>query len=313
MKKIICRVLTGPTASGKSVLAFRLAAELGWEIICMDSMQIYRRMNIGTAKPTPSEQEAVPHHMLDICDPDETYSVSRYVEDALKAVRSCSAAGKKVLFVGGTGLYLESLVKGMQLGFSPADESLRAELNAISDLPDGKMILDQRLKTCDPETARKLPLNDVRRRIRAIEVSEITGIPFSSQVHYSSKESDFHWIIASTQTDRDVLYNQINIRVEQMIRDGLPGEVNSLIQDGISPDAQSMQAIGYKEMIPFLRGEWSLEKASDEIKKGTRHYAKRQMTYLKRIESIRYFQINSGTAFEDIRKYFTETGDNEHV
>ncbi len=309
-KKITCLVLTGPTASGKSELGFRMAREHGWEIICMDSMQIYRGMDIGTAKPTRAEQEAVPHHLLDICDPQETYSVSGYIEDAEKTVREIASRGRQSLFVGGTGLYLEGLVRGMSLGNVPADETLRAELHAMAEAPEGRRMIDERLRKCDPETADRLPMNDLRRRIRAIEVSETTGIPFSRQPGRTS-ESPFEWRIAGTRMEREHLYGRINRRVDRMIEAGLEEEVRRLIEEGVPEDAQSMQAIGYKEMIPAVRGEYSLEAAAEEIRKRTRHYAKRQMTYLKRIESVRYADPEADDAYKKIEEIFTETGEEQ--
>jgi tRNA dimethylallyltransferase len=308
-EKIVCRVLTGPTGSGKSELAFRLALETGWEIFCMDSMQIYRRMDIGTAKPTAREQEAVPHHMLDICEPVDAYSVSQYITDALEKVEERHRVGKEVLFVGGTGLYLEGMVHGMSMGFRPADEKLREELRKLSESPEGLLELDERLRRVDPRTADKLPMNDIRRRIRAIEVSESTGVPFSAQEKKSGGDSRFRWVIASTSMERNMLYDRINRRVDRMIREGLDGEVKRLMQEGVPEGAQSMQAIGYKEMIPYLRGEWTKEKAADEIRKGTRHYAKRQMTFLKRLEGIRYICPDEEQAQAELLQYFTEIGE----
>ena len=308
IRPIVCRVLTGPTGSGKSEIAFRLAQEEKLDILCMDSMQIYRGMNIGTAKPTEDEQKAVPHHLLDLCDPRENYSVSQYVGEAEKTVEALDKAGKKVLFVGGTGLYLEGMMNGMSLGTIPANESLREELHALADGPDGRRKLDERLRRLDPETADKLPMNDVRRRIRAIEVSEMTGKPFSKQANERSG-SRFRWIVVSTQTEREHLYERINRRVDRMIADGLENEVRALLETGVSADAQSMQAIGYKEMIPYIRKEYSLETAAEEIRKGTRHYAKRQITYLKRIQEIRYVNTESSAAYEQIRNLFWENGE----
>jgi len=307
--QIICRVLTGPTASGKSDLAFRLARENGWEIICMDSMQIYRRMDIGTAKPTAEEQEAVRHHMLDICEPDESYSVSQYIEDALRTAEERYREGKEVLFVGGTGLYLEGMVRGMSMGYRPADEKLREELHALAEGPEGRIKLDERLRRTDPATADKLPLNDIRRRIRAIEVSEATGIPFSQQEDRREVDDRFRWVVASTCLERSALYDRINRRVDRMIEQGLPGEVEKLLREGVPEEAQSMQAIGYKEMIPYLRGEWTLETAADEIRKGTRHYAKRQMTYLRRLEGVRYIRTDEAGDQAELREYFTGIGE----
>ena len=307
-KKLICRVLTGPTASGKSDIAFRIARENGWEIICMDSMQIYRGMDIGTAKPTKEEQRAVPHHMLDICDPRDPYSVSMYTEAAEHTVREIAESGRQALFVGGTGLYLEGMARGMSMGNAPADESLRARLRILAETPEGRRMLEERLREADPETADRLPQNDIRRRIRAIEVYETTGIPFSKQP--GRKEgSSFRWIIISTCMEGEHLYRRINRRVDRMLQAGLADEVEKLLEAGVPDDAQSMQAIGYKEMIPYLRGECSTEKAADEIRKRTRHYAKRQMTFLKRIDNVIYMDSESENAYEKIREIFMKDGD----
>ena len=302
-KKILCRVLTGPTASGKSDIAFRMAAAHGWEIVCMDSMQIYRGMDIGTAKPSREEQETVPHHLLDICDPRENYSVSRYVQDAEQCVREIAGRGREALFVGGTGLYLEGLVKGMSLGNIPANEELRAELRVLAEGEEGRRLLDERLRKCDPATAEKLPLNDLRRRIRAIEVSESTGNPFSAQPE-ATAESPFDWSLVSTCMEREHLYGRINARVDRMMEDGLAEEVRRLLSEGVPEDAQSMQAIGYKEMVPFLRGEYTLETALEEIRKRTRHYAKRQITFLKRMEGILYVDGEAREAYAQIEGIF---------
>ena len=307
-RPIICRVLTGPTGSGKSEIAFRLAQEENLDILCMDSMQIYRGMNIGTAKPTADEQKAVPHHLLDLCDPRESYSVSQYIGEAEKTVEALDRAGKNVLFVGGTGLYLEGLIHGMSLGTIPANETRREELHALADGPEGRRKLDELLRRLDPVTADKLPLNDVRRRIRAIEVTEATGKPFSKQENERSG-SRFRWIVVSTQTEREHLYERINRRVDRMIAEGLEKEVRELLENGVPADAQSMQAIGYKEMVPCIRKEYSLETAAEEIRKGTRHYAKRQMTYLRRIHEIRYVNTESNEAYEQIRTLFRENGE----
>ena len=307
-EKIVCRVLTGPTASGKSDFAMRLAREYGWEIICMDSMQIYRGMDIGTAKPTPSDRQAVPHHLLDICDPRESYSVSCYLEAAEKTIREIAARDRRMLFVGGTGLYLEALVRGMGLGYVPSNDSLRAELHALSEKPEGLRLIDERLRNSDPDTAEKLPLNDLRRRIRAIEVSESTGIPFSKQPRNPAK-TEFQWIVVSTSMNREHLYERINRRVDRMLGAGLEEEVRRLLSEGVPEDAQSMQAIGYKEMVPMIRGEYSSETAAEEIRKRTRHYAKRQQTYLKRLDEIRYVETENENAYRQIEKIFTEYGE----
>ena len=230
--KIICRALTGPTASGKSAIAMRLAKEYGWDIICMDSMQIYRRMNIGTAKPTFEDQQAVMHHLLDIREPDETFSVSEYVDAAEKKIRELHQEEKDFLFVGGTGLYLQAMMHPMGLGIIPANAALRKELNETANIPGGKELLHARLAAADPETAGRLPINDIRRIIRAIEVYEETGIPFSLQPKRTN-QSEFEWKVVSTAMDRTLLYRKINERVIHMIDAGLEKEVADLLREGM--------------------------------------------------------------------------------
>lgn len=306
--KIVCRVITGPTASGKSRAALKLAAEEGWEILCMDSMQVYRGMNIGTDKPTSGDRALVPHHLLDLCAPDEPFNVSMYLSLAERKIRELHAKGREFLFVGGTGLYLEGMIKQMGMGAVPADEELRCELRNLANLPDGKIMLDERLRRCDPASADKLPMNDIRRRIRAIEVSESTGVPFSKQ-NVSSAESDFQWKTVILNSPREILYERINRRVGRMLRDGLAEEVAGLLKEGIPENAQSMQAIGYKEMIPYLRGQCLLEDAAERIRTNSRHYAKRQMTFLKRIGEPLYADPDQPGTAELIRSYLKGNGD----
>ena len=299
--RIICRVLTGPTASGKSGFALEIAARTGWDILCMDSMQIYRRMNIGTAKPTAEEQRLVPHHLLDIRDPEESFSVSEYVPEAERIIRQLHHSGREVLFVGGTGLYLQAMMMPMGMGNVPANPGLREELNLLALTEEGKRAMHSRLEKCDPDTAARLPLNDVRRVIRAIEVTEATGIPFSHQEERPAA-SPFEWRVVSLAMDRNTLYERINRRVSRMFRDGLEEEVRGLLSDGVPETAQSMCALGYKEMIPYIRGMITAEQAADAIRTGSRHYAKRQMTFLKRIPNIRSVDACTPDACSHIRE-----------
>ena len=302
-EQIVCRVLTGPTASGKTGLGVELAKAEGWDILCMDSMQIYRRMNIGTAKPTTEEMQGVPHHLMDLCEPTEPFSVSDYREQAEKTVLALHEQHREVLFVGGTVLYLQALMHPMGMGSVPANEALRAELNAQAETPEGKRELHRRLALVDPVTAGRLPVNDVRRVIRAIEVWEATGIPFSAQPKREDENSGrFCWKVVSTQMERPLLYERINRRVSEMIRMGLRDEVASLLAEGVPEDAQSMSGLGYKEMIPCIHGEYTLEEAAEKIRTGTRHYAKRQMTFLRREESIRYVRTDRNGALDEIRQ-----------
>ena len=302
-EQIICRILTGPTASGKTGLGIRLAREEGLDILCMDSMQIYRRMNIGTAKPTAKEMQGVRHHLMDICEPDESYSVSDYRQAAEKLILSLHEQHRQILFVGGTTLYMQALTHPMTMGSVPANQALREELNRQAETQEGKVNLHERLAVIDPETAGRLPVNDVRRVIRAIEVWEATGIPFSAQPKRDDKMNGrFVWKVVSTLMDRTTLYDRINRRVTEMIRAGLQDEVSSLLREGIPENAQSMNGLGYKEMIPCIYGEYSLNEAADKIRTGTRHYAKRQMTFLRRDEKIQYVRTDREDAYDEIRR-----------
>lgn len=275
----------------------RLAREFGWEIICMDSMQIYRRMDIGTAKPTPEDRRLAVHHLLDIKEPDESFSVSEYVEAAEEKIRELHAAGKEFIFVGGTGLYLQALMHPMGLGNVCANESLRAELNEMAKTADGKKELQARLAALDPETASRLPMNDIRRIIRAIEVTEGTGIPFSHQ-ETKQRETMYEWKAAATLTDRSLLYERINRRVDRMIDLGLQKEVEELLLSGVPENAQSMSAIGYKEMIPCVRGFSDIGETIEKIRTASRHYAKRQMTFLRREPLIQYIHTEDAHAYD---------------
>ena len=300
--KIVCRVLTGPTASGKSDLALRLAGEEGWDILCMDSMQIYRRMNIGTAKPTIQDMMGVRHYMIDVCEPSESYSVAEYRDAAEKLILNLHEQHREAIFVGGTTLYLQALMHPMGMGNVPANPVLREELNKQASTDEGRKRIHDRLRKIDPKTADRLPVNDVRRVIRAIEVWEATGIPFSSQPERESEHDQrFEWKVVSTQMDRALLYDRINRRVADMIRAGLKDEVAALIEEGVSPEAQSMNGIGYKEMVPCVFGEYSLEDATERIRTNTRHYAKRQMTFLRREETITYINTEQHDALDKVR------------
>ena len=313
-KQITCRVLTGPTASGKTELGIRLARENGWHVLCMDSMQIFRRMDIGTAKPTPEEREGVPHHLIDICEPTDSFSVCEYRERAEKLIRDLhDREGKEVLLIGGTAFYLQALMYPLAMGQADPDPRLREALNRMAETPEGRQKLHSRLSSVDPATAERLPQNDMRRIIRAIEVYEATGVPFSAQP--SRKPEDkcpFRWKVVSTSMDRNVLYDRINRRVTEMIRRGLRDEVASLLEEGVPEDAQSMSGLGYKEMIPCIRGDYSLEDAAEKIRTGTRHYAKRQMTFLRREKQIRYVRTDRDDAYEAVRDLLmTEDENNE--
>jgi len=272
--------IAGPTASGKSDLALKLAQELSGEIICMDSMQIYRRMDIGTAKPTPAEQNLAPHHMLDIVEPTDSYAVADYAVDAEKVILNVSARGKQPILVGGTGLYLKALMHGLSLGGAGGDEKIRERLNAVAQETDGRFILHRQLQQIDPVSAAKLHPNDIRRVVRALEVYELTGIPISEQKQ-EENERPFNVLPLAIDLPRDVLYDRLEKRVHLMMQLGLLQEVQSLLASGVTADMQSMQGIGYKELIPVINGTEKLDYAVRQIVLNTRHYAKRQATWLR--------------------------------
>lgn len=303
--KQTCWVLAGPTASGKTALSLQLAKAHGCEIVCMDSMQIYRGMDIGTAKPTREERQAVPHHMLDVVEPEEGFSVARYQEMAEACVREIHARGHRALFVGGTGLYLRALRHPMAMGDAAGDERIRGELEQIAGEEGGKARLHAMLEEVDPPTAARLPVGDVRRVIRALEVFRITGVPFSRQRAVETP-SAFDYRVVSLTMDRQALYQRIEQRVDQMLKDGLVEEVRGLLDRGVPPDAQSMKGLGYKELTPYLRGEGTLDEAVYAMKLGTRHYAKRQLTWMRREENVKWVDSLSPDAYAQAEAWLTK-------
>ena len=275
--------IVGPTASGKTALSMTVARALGSEIVCMDSMQIYRGMDIGTAKPTREERGKIPHHMLDILDPGESFSVSQYARQA----RVCIRKIERPLLVGGTGMYLQSLSLPMDYGAAPGDEEIRQKYHKIAET-QGQEALHALLRRVDPLSAARLHPHDERRVVRALEVYELTGVPLSRQKMPGAEECPYDFQLYALDIPRSILYARIDRRVDEMIRQGLLEEVRALMSGGLSPDAQSMQGLGYKEMLPVLRGETSLEDAAALLKIRTRHYAKRQLTWFKRDERIQW-------------------------
>ena len=304
MEKKECWVLTGPTASGKTALSIRLAKAHDCEIVCMDSMQIYRRMNIGTAKPTVEEMSGIAHHMLDVAEPDENFSVARYQEMAEECIADIQARGKRVLLVGGTGLYLRALRQPMAMGDASADEAIRAELEQLATEDGGKQRMHDMLAEVDPETAARLHLNDVRRAVRALEVYRLTGVPFSKQPQIQT-DSRFVYRVASLTMDRALLYSRIEKRVDSMIQQGLLDEVRGLLESGVPADCQAMKAIGYKEIIPYLRGEATWEETDYLLKLNTRHYAKRQLTWMRREADVLWVDTMTMDAYAMLENWYT--------
>jgi len=303
--------IVGPTASGKTALSLPVAQRLGGHILCMDSMQIYRGMDIGTAKPTKEEQALVPHHLLDILPPDAEYAVSRYAQDAAQVIGQVDVP----ILVGGTGMYLQSLSLPMDYGAVGSDEGIRKKYHDMADA-EGPEAVHRRLMEIDSASAQRLHPNDLRRVIRAIEVYELTGTPLSEQKMPTVQDAPYDFHLYAVDMPRDMLYSRIDKRVDQMIRDGLLDEVQALLDAGLSPNAQSMQGLGYKEMLPVLRGEMALSDAAALIRLRTRHFAKRQLTWFRRDERIRWLPVDlvqSGKACDMICERYLGGDSNELI
>lgn len=286
MNDLIC--IAGPTASGKTGLAVALAKALNGEVVSCDSMQIYRGMDVGTAKPTPEEMQGVPHHLLDVADPGEDFSVGRYVRLATEAITDIHSRGRTAIVAGGTGLYLDSLVKGEEFA-PPSREGERKFLEDAAEQKGIEYVYDM-LMEADPETAERLHLSDRKRIIRAMEVFLITGLPLSWHIAQSRQRPPRYrpaWLGLNFR-DRAKLYARIDARVDQMLAQGLEQEVQRLLDAGVDPQTTAMQAIGYKELASALRGECTVEEAASRIKQTSRNYAKRQLTWFRRNDKIRW-------------------------
>ena len=305
MDKIIC--IVGPTASGKTRLSIALAQALGAEVVSFDSMQLYRGMDIGTAKPTKEEMQGIPHHMLDFLDPREDYSVSRYVQDADRCVQDILARGKPVILVGGTGLYIDSLILGRQ--FAPYPETGRREALTRQAQEQGIETVLAQLREVDPEAAAALHPSNQKRIIRALEVYQETGKTITEHNRLSKlRPPKYHplWL-GLTFSRRQTLYDRIDRRVEEMLKAGLVDEVRRLVESGVPEKATALQAIGYKELLGMLRGECTLEEAKASIQLLSRRYAKRQLTWFRRNPDVHW--IEAEAPWEEIfltaRQYVT--------
>ena len=303
--KLIC--ITGPTATGKTRLGVDLSLELEGEVISCDSMQVYRGMDIGTAKATEEEMRGVPHHMLDVVSPKESYSVGRYVQEAGAWAEDIAQRGKMPVVVGGTGLYMDSLVRGIDFAESPGDDSLRRELEGIGRSRGGEALLDM-LKEFDPEAAACIHPNNLKRIIRAIEIYRLTGKTITRHDEESRLRPDaFEAVrIVLSFEDREKLYERIDRRVDIMMERGLLGEVRALLEGGLSRESTAMAAIGYKELAEYLDGECSLEDAVQRIKQDSRRYAKRQLTWFRRYGDAKWIYVDKCRDFEEVRQIATD-------
>ena len=298
MNPIIC--IAGPTASGKTALAVELAKQLNGEVISCDSMQVYKRMDIGTAKPTEEEMQGVPHHMIDVAEPDEDFSVSRYCCLASPSVDDIVARGKTAIIAGGTGLYMDSLIRGNAFAPFPAT-GVRERLETQADSEGMEFMLNW-LRSVDPESAARLHLSDRKRIIRALEVYLETGQTITEHNRKTQQIPPKYsplWL-GLDFADRAELYRRIDRRVDMMLEMGLISEIQGLLASGIPPRCTAMQAIGYKEFVNALNGEETIAQAAEEVKQASRHYAKRQLTWFRRNPKLHWLKRQTGQKNEEI-------------
>ena len=297
MSQIICVV--GPTASGKTALAVELAKIYDGEVISCDSMQIYKRMDIGTAKPTLDEMQGIPHHMIDVVEPTEDFSVSRYVEMATPILDDVLARGKTAVICGGTGLYVDALIKGNDFAPTPST-GVRERLESRAK-SEGMEALIAELAAVDPEALERSQGNP-RRIIRALEVYLETGETITAhnlRTQAIPPKYEARWLAVDFLSRQD-LYDRIDLRVELMIKDGLLEEIQNLLAEGIPEKATAMQAIGYKEFVDALAGRATVEEAIASVQQSSRRYAKRQITWFKRNPAIRWLRRDKETTGEEI-------------
>lgn len=304
-EKIKIYAVVGPTASGKSALALELAKRNGGEIISCDSMQLYRRMDIGTAKPTAEERADVPHHMIDVAEPERSFSCADYVEMADKVIREVHGRGAISIVCGGTGLYLDALLRGADFQPGITDDSLRAELLKFAS-DNGAEALHAELKKIDPESAEQIHPNNIKRVARAIEIYRLGGVK-KSEIDKNSRLCGQRFdikCVCLSYTDRAELYRRIDTRVDKMLADGLENETRVLLSEGVfEKNATAAQAIGYKELLPYIEGRETLDTAAERLKMATRRYAKRQITWFSSKEYASKIEISgreNKKTFEDI-------------
>lgn len=294
-------VIIGPTASGKTKLSIELAKSVGGEIISADSMQIYKHMDIGTAKPDSSEMDGIKHYLIDEVYPDEEFSVARFQELALKYIDEILDKGKVPIIVGGTGLYINSLIYNINFTETISDWDLRDRLRKVAE-EKGNEYLHAKLEEVDSDAAKRIHVNDLKRIIRALEVFEYTKQPISYHQEISRQKPPRHnFRIFGLNMDRSVLYERINKRVDLMIEKGLVEEVIKLNSMGFDKNSVAMQGLGYKEILYYLRGEATFEEARYLIKRDTRHYAKRQLTWFRRIENVHWMNVDELTQEEILK------------
>ena len=303
MNKVI--VIAGPTATGKTALSVALSKALSGEVISADSVQIYKNLNIGSAKPTKEEMEGVPHHLMDFLEPTADFSVASFCDMAKEKIKEIHQKEKIPIITGGTGLYISSLVNNISFAEEKEENHVRERLiKELSEIGSEKM--HARLAKIDPKAAELIHPNNTKRVIRAIEIFETTGKTMTEQNRESRAEkSPFEFILCALSCDREKLYERIDLRVEKMVEAGLFDEVKSLLEMGVSKNAQSMQGIGYKEAVLYLEGEISRIDAISLIQKNSRNYAKRQLTWFRR-EPYSWFDCLDENLYEDVKTFIGE-------
>lgn len=302
MNKIVA--ICGPTAVGKTAYSIEIAKKFDGEIVSCDSMQLYKYMDIGSAKPSYEELNQVKHHLIGIVDPSEMFSVAKYKELASSSIDDILSRGKLPIIAGGTGLYLDALLFDLDFAAEPSDDSLRDELYKIAE-EKGNLELHAILNECDPDSAKRIHPNNVRRVVRAIESAK-SGNKLKDFAKDLSLNDKYEFILIGLRRDREELYDRINRRVDVLVKEGLFEEVKMLREMGLSESDISMKGIGYKEVLAYFDGEYDLETAIDTIKKNTRHFAKRQITWLKRYDDMKWFDLSESKDDKDsIREIIT--------
>jgi tRNA dimethylallyltransferase len=303
-------VLTGPTGAGKTEAAVRLASSLRVEVVSADSRQVYRGMDVGTAKPSRAQREAVPHHLIDVVNPDERYNAARFRSDARRAIAAIGERGRLPLVVGGTGLYIRALLRGL-LPAPPADPAVRRELREILDR-EGVRALHSRLAAVAPEAAKRIHPSDPVRIIRALEIYRLTGAPAGVASHWSESRPEWRVLLVGLTRPRAGLYEVLGERVDRMVTSGLREETQRLLNAGYDPSLPAMQGIGYRHVVKVIRGELSLARAVHDMKRDTRQYAKRQWTWFAREPGIRWLDVEAagglGGAAEQVEKWIVQEG-----
>lgn len=299
-------VIAGPTAVGKTKIAIEAAKRLNGEIISADSMQIYKDMNIGTAKPTTDEMQGIPHHLLSIVEMGEKFSVVDFQRAAFACIEDIISRGKVPIVCGGTGLYINGLVEEIDYGEVTSSEELREELEKVAN-EKGNEYLYEELKSVDSESAQRIKLNDTKRLIRALEVYRTTGITITEfQRRSKEKEKKYDYIVVGLSMEREKLYERINLRVDEMMQSGLPEEAKEVLNViGDNDKLTSFQAIGYKEFLPFFEGNSTLSEVSEMIKQESRRYAKRQITWFKRTPGLYWIEaVGVDSTVDEIVNYY---------